>query len=48
MVEPGVTEWPVYLPAGTWQDFFTGELHHGPTEVRRPAPLTDIPVYRRL
>jgi hypothetical protein len=35
VVEPGVTEWPVYLPAGTWQDFFTGEVHHGPTEMRR-------------
>jgi alpha-glucosidase (family GH31 glycosyl hydrolase) len=48
VVEPGVTEWPVYLPAGTWQDFFTGEVHHGPTKMRRAVPLSEIPVYRRL
>ena len=44
---PGVTRWPVYLPAGQWTDFFTGQVHNGPCVVDRPVPLTEIPVYRR-
>ena len=48
VTEPGVTTWPVYLPAGEWEDFFTGERHTGPVEVDRRVPLNEIPVYRRL
>jgi 1,3-alpha-isomaltosidase len=44
---PGATVWPVWLPAGEWEDFFTGTLHTGPTIVHREVPLTEIPVYRR-
>jgi 1,3-alpha-isomaltosidase len=47
VTEPGVTTWPVYLPAGRWQDLFTGEVHSGPTRLERPTPLTEIPAYRR-
>ena len=25
----GATHWPVYLPAGTWHDFWTHEIHRG-------------------
>jgi alpha-glucosidase (family GH31 glycosyl hydrolase) len=47
VTEPGATSWQVYLPAGQWTDFFTGEVHNGPVVVDRPVPLTEIPVYRR-
>jgi alpha-glucosidase (family GH31 glycosyl hydrolase) len=48
VTEPGVTTWPVWLPAEEWEDFFTGERHVGPVEVRRSVPIDEIPVYRRL
>jgi alpha-glucosidase (family GH31 glycosyl hydrolase) len=48
VTEPGATTWPVYLPLGEWEDFFTGERHTGPIEVDRPVPLNEIPVYRRV
>ncbi|MFC8846522.1 MULTISPECIES: TIM-barrel domain-containing protein [unclassified Micromonospora] len=48
VTEPGATRWRVYLPAGEWTDFFTGERHTGPVEVDRPVPLDEIPVYRRV
>jgi alpha-glucosidase (family GH31 glycosyl hydrolase) len=35
----------VYLPAGEWVDYFTGERHTGPVTVERPVPLDEIPVY---
>lgn len=37
----------VYLPAGTWTDYFTGETHTGPCEMRVSCPLTRIPAYWR-
>jgi alpha-D-xyloside xylohydrolase len=37
----------VYLPAGTWYDFFTDERFEGPTWVRRTVPLTEMPVFVR-
>jgi alpha-glucosidase (family GH31 glycosyl hydrolase) len=48
VTEPGRTRWSVWLPAGVWADFFTGERHTGPAEVHRPVPIDEIPVYRRL
>lgn len=48
VTEPGATSWRVWLPAGEWSDFFTGERHHGPAVVNRPVPLDEIPVYRRV
>jgi alpha-glucosidase (family GH31 glycosyl hydrolase) len=42
---PGATAWRVYLPAGEWVDYFTGERHTGPVTVDRPVPLDEIPVY---
>jgi alpha-glucosidase (family GH31 glycosyl hydrolase) len=46
VTEPGVAEWPVYLPAGEWEDYFSGERHTGPVVVRRAVPLDELPVYR--
>jgi 1,3-alpha-isomaltosidase len=48
VTSPGVTEWPVYLPEGEWEDYFTGARHTGPAVVKRPVPLDEIPVYRRV
>ncbi len=43
----GATERDVYLPAGDWVDFWTGERTSGPTTLTRAAPLDVIPVYVR-
>lgn len=37
----------VYLPAGEWVDFWTGERVTGPQLVERNMPLDRIPVYER-
>jgi alpha-D-xyloside xylohydrolase len=38
----------VYLPAGQWRDFWTGELLPGGQVVRRPADVQQIPVFARV
>jgi alpha-glucosidase len=43
----GVTARAVYLPAGTFQDFYTGALYTGPTTVQMPAPLGRTPLFVR-
>jgi alpha-glucosidase (family GH31 glycosyl hydrolase) len=47
VLEPGQTERQVYLPAGQWQDYWTGEMHEGPGRVTVPAPLHQIPLFLR-
>jgi alpha-glucosidase (family GH31 glycosyl hydrolase) len=47
VVEAGVDQWPVYLPAGEWIYAWTGEALTGPGMVNCPAPLDEIPVYIR-
>jgi alpha-D-xyloside xylohydrolase len=37
----------VYLPAGRWYDFWTGESHEGGQWITREADLLTIPVYVR-
>jgi len=41
----GITSRSVYLPAGTWYDFWTGATATGGANVTAPAPLTQIPIY---
>jgi 1,3-alpha-isomaltosidase len=48
VIEPGAASWRVYLPEGEWIDYFTGARHTGQAVVERPAPLDEIPVYRRV
>ena len=48
VVEPGVTQRNLYLPAGEWEDFWDGTHLTGGQWIIRPAPLDIIPVYRRL
>jgi len=43
----GATHWPVYFPAGTWHDFWTGEVHAGPAAVTVAAPLDRLPLFVR-
>lgn len=45
VVDQGVTERPVHLPAGRWYDIRTGEVFEGPTTVIAEAEPGDIPVY---
>jgi alpha-D-xyloside xylohydrolase len=41
----GATSRSVYLPAGTWYDFWTGATATGGTTVTADAPLSKIPLY---
>ncbi len=41
------TERRVYLPAGEWLDFWTGEESEGPAWIQRAAPRETIPVFVR-
>jgi alpha-D-xyloside xylohydrolase len=41
----GATSRSVYLPAGTWYDFWTGSTTTGGTKVTADAPLSKIPLY---
>ena len=46
VVEKGATERRVYLPHGTWHDFWTGERHEGGREITRTVDLETLPLYR--
>ena len=37
----------VYLPAGTWYDYYTGKEFNGPTLLRIEPPLETLPLYVR-
>ena len=43
----GATSRNVYLPAGTWYDFWTGSTVTGGTSMMASAPLSSIPLYVR-
>lgn len=47
VLEPGVTTWPVYLPAGEWVDVWTGERVAGGRDLHRAVPRDEVPVYCR-
>lgn len=44
---PGQTHRMVYLPAGVWYDFASGERHDGAAWITVAAPLEHIPVFVR-
>lgn len=48
VVEPGAQERSLYLPPGEWQDLWDGTLLTGGRWITRPAPISLIPVYRRM
>jgi alpha-D-xyloside xylohydrolase len=43
----GVTRRPVYLPAGTWYDFWTGATSDGGGSIDVDAPLSQLPLFVR-
>ncbi len=47
ILRPGQTHRAVYLPAGAWVDWHTGERFDGPTHVLAHAPLERMPLYAR-
>jgi alpha-D-xyloside xylohydrolase len=47
VITAGATSRSVYLPAGTWYDFWTGSTTTGGTTVNADAPLSHIPLYVR-
>ena len=47
VTEPGVTSRQVYLPAGGWYDWHTGQLAGGAQFVIMPTPMDRIPIFAR-
>lgn len=47
VLDEGATEVRLWLPAGTWVDFWTGEQVTGGAWIDAAAPMEDIPVYVR-
>jgi alpha-glucosidase len=45
--QPGREHRHVYLPAGSWTDWWTGEVIHGPRHFLAEAPLATLPLYAR-
>lgn len=44
---PGQRHRTIYLPQGTWHDWYTGEAFHGPQVVKAAAPIHYIPMFAR-
>jgi alpha-glucosidase (family GH31 glycosyl hydrolase) len=47
VLEKGATSRRVYLPAGTWHDWWTGEKLAGGRWIERPVDLATLPLYVR-
>lgn len=47
VIRAGATHWPVYLPRGTWHDFWTHQVYHGPCAATVAAPLDRLPLFVR-
>jgi alpha-glucosidase len=47
VLRPGDRERGVFLPRGTWYDFFTGRAHTGDRWINVPVTLGTIPIYVR-
>jgi alpha-D-xyloside xylohydrolase len=47
VITPGAITRQVYLPTGTWVDYWTGAILAGGRTVSAPAPLNRIPVFVR-
>jgi len=47
VTRPGATHWPVYLPAGDWYDFWTGQHFEGGRSVSVATPLDTLPLFVR-
>jgi alpha-glucosidase (family GH31 glycosyl hydrolase) len=47
VTERGAKTRPLYLPRGTWYDFWTNERMEGGREISRPVDLATMPLYVR-
>ena len=47
IVKPDVTRRLVYLPAGTWYDYWTNKRYSGGTMISVEAPLDSVPMFVR-
>src|SRR6266436_4043946 len=47
MLKPDLTRRLVYLPQGTWYDYWTNKKHSGGTTIRVDAPLETVPMFVR-
>lgn len=47
ILKPDLTQRMVYLPQGTWYDYWTGKRYAGGTMIRADAPLETVPLYVR-
>jgi hypothetical protein len=47
VTERGAASRTIYLPAGDWYDFWTGEVFSGGREIIRPVDLATLPLYVR-
>lgn len=47
VLKPDLTQRLVYLPKGTWYDYWTGKKYVGGTMIRADAPLDIVPMYVR-
>ena len=47
IVKPDVTSRLVYLPKGTWYDYWTNKKYQGGTMIRVDAPLETVPMFVR-
>jgi alpha-glucosidase len=47
IMKPDVTRRLVYLPAGTWYDYWTNKKHAGGTMITVDAPLDTVPLFVR-
>jgi alpha-glucosidase/alpha-D-xyloside xylohydrolase len=45
VLRPGASRRAVYLPAGKWWDYWTGEAMEGGRELSRPVDLKTMPLY---
>lgn len=47
VIEPGAASRQLYLPHGTWYDFWTGERTEGGRQIERKVDLATLPLYVR-
>lgn len=47
VLEPGATSRALYLPRGSWYDFWTNERVEGGREITRAVDLATLPIYAR-
>lgn len=49
VVQPHVTLRDIYLPRGSWRDYWHGEVYKGPQWLKAyPAPLENLPLFERV